>query len=75
MAHVESITMSMREIDRLKTIQAVADGNLRAVTAARRLPLTRCQRGKRGPSRRNYVLRSSHAFRAKPADILQELSW
>jgi hypothetical protein len=26
MAHVESITMSMREIDRLKTIQAVIDG-------------------------------------------------
>jgi hypothetical protein len=31
MARVETITMSMREIDRLKTIQAVIDGHLRGV--------------------------------------------
>jgi hypothetical protein len=37
------ITMSMREIDRLKTIQAVADGNMRVLTAARKLNLSRCQ--------------------------------
>jgi hypothetical protein len=37
MAHVESITMSMREIDRLKTVQAVVDGNLKPMQAARRL--------------------------------------
>jgi hypothetical protein len=35
--------MSMRDFDRLKTIQAVADGNLRAITAASRLQLTRGQ--------------------------------
>ena len=38
-----TVTMSMREIDRLKTIQQVVDGNLRASTAARRLGLTRRQ--------------------------------
>ncbi len=32
MARLASITMSMRDIDRLKTIQAVAEGNLKAVT-------------------------------------------
>lgn len=39
----EIITMSMREVDRLKVIQAVIDGNLRAVTAARQLDLSRRQ--------------------------------
>ena len=34
------ITMSMREIDRLKTIQAIADGNLKPMVAAVRLNLT-----------------------------------
>jgi hypothetical protein len=29
MARTETITMSMREIDRLKTVQAVVDGNLK----------------------------------------------
>lgn len=43
MASPGLITMSMREIDRLKTIQQVVDGNLRASTAARRLDLTRRQ--------------------------------
>ena len=43
MAHVESITMSMREINRLKTIQPVIDGHLRASTAAGRLQLTKRQ--------------------------------
>jgi hypothetical protein len=43
MTHVESITMSMREIDRLKTIQAVIDGHLRPSTAASRLQLTKRQ--------------------------------
>jgi hypothetical protein len=38
-----NLMMSMRDIDRIKTIQAVADGNLRAVTAASRLHLTRPQ--------------------------------
>jgi hypothetical protein len=43
MAKTGTITMSMRDFDRLKTIQAVADGNLRAITAASRLQLTRRQ--------------------------------
>jgi hypothetical protein len=34
------ITMSLREINRLKTIQAVAEGNLKAVSAARQLALS-----------------------------------
>jgi len=34
------ITMSMREIDRLKTIQAIADGNLKPMVAAVKLNLT-----------------------------------
>ena len=34
------ITMSLREINRLKTIQAVADGNLKPSQAAGRLKLT-----------------------------------
>lgn len=40
MARIEMITMSMQEIDRLKTIQAVADGNLKPIQAAQRLELT-----------------------------------
>lgn len=40
MARIETLTMSMREIDRLKTIQAVVDGNLRPMLAAIRLSLT-----------------------------------
>lgn len=40
MARTETITMSMREIDRLKTVQAVVDGNLKPMQAARRLDLT-----------------------------------
>lgn len=40
MARIEMITMSMREIDRLKTIQAVADGRLKVIGAAERLELT-----------------------------------
>jgi hypothetical protein len=40
MARTESITMSMREIDRLKTVQAVVDGNLKPMQAAQRLNLT-----------------------------------
>lgn len=40
MARIETITMSMREIDRLKTIQAVVDGNLKPMVAATRLNLT-----------------------------------
>jgi hypothetical protein len=36
----EIITVSMREIDRLKTIQAIIDGNLRPGLAAERLGLT-----------------------------------
>lgn len=35
--------MSMREIDRLKTVQAVMDGTLRVGLAARRLELSRRQ--------------------------------
>ena len=41
MAKSELLTMSMRELNGLKTIQAVANGNLRAVTAAARLQLSR----------------------------------
>ena len=37
------ITMSLREINRLKTIQAVAEGNLKAVSAACQLGLSRRQ--------------------------------
>lgn len=40
MARIETITMSMREIDRLKTIQAVVDGSLKPMLAAIRLSLT-----------------------------------
>jgi hypothetical protein len=40
MAAIRMITMSMREIDRLKTVQAVADGNLKPGLAAQRLALT-----------------------------------
>ncbi|MBK4737366.1 ISNCY family transposase [Noviherbaspirillum pedocola] len=43
MASTELITMSMQEADRLKTIQLVIDGNLRASTAAQRLNLTKRQ--------------------------------
>ena len=39
MARTEIITMSMREVDRLKTVQAVVDGNLRPMAAATRLGL------------------------------------
>lgn len=38
-----TITMSMREIDRLKTVQAVVDGALRVGLAAQRLGLSRRQ--------------------------------
>ena len=40
MAGTGTITMSMREIDRLKVIQAVVDGNLKPMQAASRLMLT-----------------------------------
>jgi transposase len=40
MASVETITMSMQELDRLKVIQAVVDGNLKPRQAAQRLDLT-----------------------------------
>jgi transposase len=43
MARTESITMSMREVDRLKVIQAVIDDKLKASTTARRLQLTKRQ--------------------------------
>ena len=41
MARFASITMSMRDIDRLKVIQAITDGHLKASTAANRLQLTK----------------------------------
>ena len=40
MSGIGTITMSMREIDRLKTIQAVKDGRLKPGLAARRLELS-----------------------------------
>ncbi|MBI3630889.1 MAG: ISNCY family transposase [Candidatus Sungbacteria bacterium] len=40
MARIGAITMSMLELDRLKTIQAVSDGNLKPRLAAQRLDLT-----------------------------------
>lgn len=43
MANAGVITMSMRELDRLKTIQLVIDGNLKASIAAQRLQLTKRQ--------------------------------
>lgn len=39
----EIITMSMREVDRLRTLQAVADGNLPGAIAAKRLGLSKRQ--------------------------------
>jgi hypothetical protein len=62
MAHVESITMSMREIDRLNTIQAVIDGHLRASTAASRLQLTK--------RRRSTAPTDSAVFRAYVSQVL-----
>ena len=38
-----TVTMSMREADRLKTVQAVVDGALRVGVAAQRLGLSRRQ--------------------------------
>jgi hypothetical protein len=43
MARIGTITMSMQEIDRLKTIQAVSEGNLKATTASGQLGLSRRQ--------------------------------
>jgi transposase len=43
MASTELITMSLQEANRLKTIQLVIDGNLKASTAAQRLQLTKRQ--------------------------------
>lgn len=43
MANQGLITMSMRELDRLKTVQSVADGNMHILTAARKLNLSRRQ--------------------------------
>lgn len=43
MSDTRMVTMSMKELERLRTIQAVADGNLRAITAAARLGLSRRQ--------------------------------
>ena len=43
MARFASITMNMRDIDRLKVIQAIVDGNLTASIAANRLQLTKRQ--------------------------------
>lgn len=40
MARTETITMSMREVDRLKTVQAVADDGLKPMVAAARMGLT-----------------------------------
>ncbi|AOZ03198.1 integrase [Cupriavidus sp. USMAHM13] len=40
MARSEVITVSMRELDRLKTVQAVVDGELRPSVAAERLEIT-----------------------------------
>jgi hypothetical protein len=39
------ITMSLPEISRIKTIQAMAEGNLMAVTASSQLGLSRRQHG------------------------------
>ena len=41
MARFASIAMSMRDIDRLKAIQAFVDGNLTVSLAANRLHLTK----------------------------------
>jgi transposase len=43
MASTQLISMSMQEVNRLKTTQLVVDGNLRASTAAQRLQLTKRQ--------------------------------
>jgi transcriptional regulator GlxA family with amidase domain len=50
-SNATTITMSMREADRLKTVQAVLDRMLRVGQAAQRLGLSRRQlERKRGPS-------------------------
>jgi hypothetical protein len=43
MVRFASITMSMRDIDRLKIVQAIIDGHLKASVAANRLQLTKRQ--------------------------------
>lgn len=52
MARFTSITMSMRDIDRLKVIQAIIEGHLKASTAANRLQLTKRHAGAPGDARR-----------------------
>jgi hypothetical protein len=44
MAKSGTITMSMREIDRLKTIQAVVDGNLKPMSCMDRIHVRREKR-------------------------------
>lgn len=41
MARFASITMSMRDIDRVEVIQAITDGHLKASMATNRLHLTK----------------------------------
>jgi transcriptional regulator with GAF, ATPase, and Fis domain len=43
MSRAVTITMTMRELDRLKTVQAVADRMLRVSQAAERLGMSRRQ--------------------------------
>jgi hypothetical protein len=40
MIRIPKVTMTMRELDRLKCIQAVVDGDLKPIRAADRLGLT-----------------------------------
>ena len=40
MVRVPTVSISMRELDRLKCIQAVTDGDLKSAQAAERLGLT-----------------------------------
>lgn len=40
MLRVPTVSVSMHELDRLKSIQAVVDGELRSIRAAERLDLT-----------------------------------
>lgn len=83
MATSGMITMSMREIDRFKTIQAVVDGNLKPGLAAQRLGLTArqvqrlvrrfCDDGAAGLISRQRGRPSNHQLPADLADAAMRI--
>jgi hypothetical protein len=64
MIRIPKVTMTMRELDRLKCIQAVVDGDLKPIRAADRLGLTTRQGSQAGASicRRGARRFDLHAF-------------